>query len=81
MITRFHEFHCLFHKGISAVSGQPEYDMGTICIDLGSIVAFNPFTKKGYTVVRMTDANSYVIDYPYENLKQLLQRQFVTTDN
>lgn len=80
-MNRFHEFHCLFDSGVDEISGHTNYDMGTVSIDLTHIIAFNPFTKKGYTVVRLVDGNCFIVDYSYDNFKQLMARQFVTTSN
>lgn len=72
-MKKFHEFNCLYNNGTDPVSGEMDYTAGIASIDLNSITAFNPFTLDNYTVVRLVDGNSFVVEYPYEKFKQLIK--------
>lgn len=72
MITNFMEFECIFYKKDSVVDGEPEFEESIVCLDLMNVIAFNPYRTKGYTVARMTDANSYIIKIEYDDFKLML---------
>jgi len=72
MITNFHEFDCLFFDKVNPITEEDEFKTGTVCIDLLKVVAFNEYTKQGYTVLRLVDANSYIVKVDYNEIMDLI---------
>jgi hypothetical protein len=79
-MTNFQEFRCLFYKGESE-KGAPLYSAGRITIDLNTVVAFNPFTKDGHTVLRCIDGQSYIVRCEYEEMKDRIESFAVRFEN
>lgn len=72
-MKNFYEFNCLFNAGINSITGEDDYDIGITCIDLNAVVAFNSFTLKNYTVVRLLEGSSFIIEIEHDELKSLIK--------
>lgn len=70
-MKKFVEFTCMFDNGIDLVTGEPNYSIEVVCIDLSNVIAFNPFTLYGYTVLRMSEGTSFIVEQDYEQVKSL----------
>ena len=71
-MKKFHEFTCLFDNGIDPVSGEPDFTISDACIDLMSVIAFNPFTLTDYTVLRLVDGTSFIVECKFDEMKKLM---------
>lgn len=76
-MKHFHEFNCLYNDGTDPVTGETDYTNGIASIDLNSIVAFNPFTLDGFTVLRLVDGSNFVVDCHYEEVKRIVLKNSI----
>ena len=81
MITNFQEFECLFFEKENPVNSKAEFEKGTICIDLNNVIAFNAFTDRRYTVLRMIDGNSYIVRCTYDEMMNSVMSFAVRFEN
>lgn len=71
-MKNFYEFNCIFQDGEDVVTGETNFVPGVVTLDLNSVVAFNPFMEE-YTVLRLVDGTSFVVEATYENVKSLMK--------
>lgn len=72
-MKNFYEFNCIFQDGEDVVTGESNFVPGVVTHDLNSVVAFNPFMLEEYTVLRLVDGTSFVVEATYENVKSLMK--------
>ena len=72
MMTNFQEFSCKFADESDDID-EPKFIDGQITIDLTTVIAFNPWSDKRYTVLRCIDGQSYIVKCDYKKMKDRIE--------